>query len=141
MHKISLVGLFCMVFLNAIAQNDEMVANLAKKTPPILLGSTTEQICGSQLSYLGEVKQSEEKTYRVATFYILLGDSCRRITRLLVYDKALEYLGNYYTHGVLPVSIDGSKLTGEDFPETDFSTGLPDSIQIAKNQWAKFEKK
>ena len=121
-------------------KNISLVQKLIAKTPTdLLFNEERDNLCSFSFSYLGQVNSIEKKVYRIATFQCEWGLSCRRTTRLFIYDSKCQYLGNYYTEGILPTALIQNKLSGLNFITTDLSNGIPDSIQIVQGFWIKFE--
>ncbi len=122
------------------ARSTALIQKLMTKTPSdLLFADSKDNMCNISFSYLGKVNAKSGNTYYVATLICDWGLSCRRTTRIFIYDSANSYLGNYYTGGILPTSLDKNKLLGQEFIPTDLTNGIPDSIQIDTGMWVKFE--
>ena len=144
--KLLYLLMFFLGILTANAQeqdnsNSAMISKLIKTAPIELFGSTTEVMCGSNFVYLGEVTTANKEVYQLATFYIKLGKACKQTSRILIYDGESHYLGNFsYKSEILPTGIDKDAITGEGFPRTNLSKGIPKSISITPKVLVKFEK-
>jgi hypothetical protein len=122
-------------------KNVSLIQRLIEKTPSDwLFADEKDNICSISISYLGKATTKQHRTYLIATLTCDWGLSCRRTTRILVYGSDYNYLGNYYTEGTLPTSLDQNELIGQDSILTDLTNGIPDSLQIDTGMWAKFEK-
>lgn len=117
--------------VSAQEQDNDAISRKLIKATPIQLLSTTDVMCGSNFVYLGQVKTSKGEQYYVSSYYIKLTEACVQTSRVLLYDKAFTYLGNYaYQSEVLPASLENNVLTGENFVAADFSNGMPEKLQI-----------
>jgi hypothetical protein len=116
-----------------------IIQKMISSTPADYLGE--ENVCNFDFKYLGAILAEEGNIYFVSTMSLDAGINCRNTTRILVYDSLYNYLGNYYTQGILPQEIiNGRSLFGNEFFNIDFSNGIPDSISTHPSMWARFEK-
>ncbi len=129
---------------STISDYQPLIARLTNNSDrDIFFIDTTEtgKICSQHLDYLGEIQnQKGETTFKIMTIQTEWGLNCRLTTRILVYSKTDDYLGNYYTDGILPTQIMDNGLLFDGLIIGDFSNGIPDSLQISHNFWTTFEK-
>ena len=79
------------------------VLEKAIKNKPFVFGKWTQEGgTENRLVYLGEFKTKRGKTYKVLTSEWTWGQSGRKTSRILIYDKLNRYIGNYY----LPMDYD-----------------------------------
>ncbi|MGE0638578.1 MAG: hypothetical protein AB7G44_06145 [Bacteroidia bacterium] len=127
------------------SDDQPLIARLIKNTDSdFFYGDTTptRKICSQRVDYLGDFQnQKDETTFKIMTIQTEWGFNCRLTTIILVYSKTEEYLGYYYTNGILPTHIMSNGLVFDGVTIGDFSNGVPDSLQIDVNYWTTFQKK
>jgi len=66
----------------------------------------------TQLRYLGILKSTDGRIFKIMSYCWIWGISQRATNRILIYNKANQYLGNYKldTKDELPTKIEGNKL-------------------------------
>ena len=125
--------------------NQPLITRLIKNTDrDIFISDTTATniICSQHLDYLGDFHNTNgETTFKIMTILTEWGLDCRTTSRILVYNNTDDYLGNYYTDGILPTQIMDNGLLFDGLTIGDFTKSIPDSLQIDDNFWTRFEKK
>lgn len=95
----------------------------------------------SRIKYLGTVTTIKNKKFKLVNSFFVLGQSCRGISRIVVYDMNNKYLGNYHVGmpGNLPDTLINNNLIylknddnckAKKGTKISFEQGLPESIFI-----------
>ena len=113
---------------NIIPVEDSILKILVLNTPEDYLGKD-DQVCNLEYKYLGAVNKNNIPFYYISTISLEFGATCRKSTRLIVYNKDFKFQGDYYTQGSLPTHLVDNILTGPEWPTLDIGLRLPDTIK------------
>lgn len=152
---LTVIVMICVTFSQCVEanKNDESQSTNQREEPLIsrlvqnasndffFENTADSKICSQHLHYLGELKNEKgESNFKVMTLLTEWGTNCKVTSRILVYSADEKYLGNYFTHGILPTQLMENGLFIDGMIVGDFSKEIPDSLEVAENIWAKFEK-
>lgn len=142
--------IFCLLiaFFSSSQNADNLATKIVKQgiiDSTFIFGKWTSTKVGDQYeitqetryTYLGQVKTSSGRIFKLINMEWHWGLSHRATSRLLVYDQLNRYVGNYYMHTKrdLPIKLEknflffrNSRNPEKPLSKVDFSKGLPHII-------------
>jgi len=95
----------------------------------------------TRIKYLGVVTTNKNKKFKLVNSFFVVGQSCRGVSRIVVYNMNNKYVGNYYVSSPdnLPDTLINNNLiylkndngcNAKKGTEISFTQGLPESIFV-----------
>lgn len=135
-----LLSMFCMIANDVKSQtnHEEISEKLLEKNIKdslIIVGKwNTSGGSETQMKYLGDVKTTDGKTYKIVNWVWYWGISHRSTTKVLVYNEKNQFVGNYQLNLPvdLPVQLNDSVLVFNNKNKKECDTKLITVIDLKK---------